>query len=124
MFGFGRRRAFDRTNNNDDQNATGYQEKTVFPTDFGSPEVNNYQNGGYAQDYGTQSTAPQNSAYAQNGVYTQSMGGTATEVAQERPLVFASRKHNDIFVYEYSDRLEWYLKTDKEMYLFDTVKKQ
>ena len=126
MFGFGRRRAFDNNNNND-QNSTGYQEKTVFPTDFSAPEYsNNYQSGGFAQDNGyAQTPAPQNGMYTQNpGVYTQSMGGTATEVAQERPRVFASRKHGDMYVYEYSDRIEWYLKTDKEMYLFDTVKKQ
>lgn len=125
MFGLGRRRAFDNNNTND-QNATGYQEKTVFPTDFSAPEYsNNYQSGGYAQDNGyAQNGAPQNSMVQNSGTYTQSMGGTATEVAQERPMVFASRKHNDIFIYEYSDRIEWYLKTDKEMYLFDTVKKQ
>lgn len=124
MFGFGnRRRAFDNNNNND-QNGTGYQEKKVFPTDFSAPEYsNNYQSGGYAQDNGYTRPAPQNSG-AQSGVYTQSMGGTMTEVAQERPMVFASRKHSDMYVYEYSDRVEWYLKTDKEMYLFDTVKKQ
>lgn len=120
MWGRDRRRAFDRTGN-DDQNATGYQEKTVFPTDFGAPEYNNnYQSGPQDNGYNgyAQNAAPQNATYAQ------SMGGAVTEVAQERPMVFASRKHNDMFVYEYSDRIEWYLKADTEMYLFKVEKKQ
>ncbi|MCH5155256.1 MAG: hypothetical protein J1F69_01490 [Clostridiales bacterium] len=126
---FGRRRSFDRNDN--EQNATGYREKTVFSTDFGSPENSNYQNsgaqgpqdnfGGYAQSgYGdfSQNAAPQNYGYTQSATQ-----GTATQV-QDLPMVFASRKHSDIYVYEYPDRVEWYLKTATCMHLFDTQKKQ
>ncbi|MDE6201417.1 MAG: hypothetical protein K2M47_06045 [Clostridiales bacterium] len=135
MFGNGRRRSFDRQNDNE-QNSTGYREKTVFSTEFGSPETNNYQNGyaqnmpqnngfdgGYAQspapNYGgyEQPSAPQSYAYAQ------SAAPVATAPAGELPMVFASNKHPDMYVYEYSDRLEWYLKTSTSMYLFNTVKK-
>lgn len=144
MFGFdgsSRRRSFDRTNNNNnEQNSTGYSEKTVFPTDFGSPENNNYQNG-YAQ-----SAAPQSNmydgGYAQNselnnGGYTQpaqpqnygyaapqSATPVATAPAGGLPMVFASRTHKDVYVYEYSDRLEWYLKTATCMHLFNIDKKK
>lgn len=119
MFGFGRRRSFDRQNDND-QNSTGYREKTVFTTDFGSPD-----NGGYSGGF-AQNSAPQSNGYAnQNNAYAQSAssGGTTTEV-RELPMVFASREHSDIYIYEYSDRLEYYLKTATSMYLFNTVKKQ
>ncbi|MDE6617746.1 MAG: hypothetical protein K2K13_01825 [Clostridiales bacterium] len=143
MFGFdsgSRRRSFDRTNNNSEQNSTGYSEKTVFPTDFGSPENNNYQNG-YAQP-----TAPQNSmydaGYAQNsepnnGGYAQpaqpqnygyaaqqSATPVATAPVSGLPMVFASRTHKDVYVYEYNDRLEWYLKTATCMHLFNIDKKK
>ncbi len=130
----GRRRAFGRQNDSE-QNSTGYSEKTVFPTDFGSPENNNYQNaytptapqnngfdGGYAQNSspigGYAQPAPQNYAYAQ------SASPVATAQVGELPMVFASRTHNDIYIYEYSDRLEYYLKTATSMHLFNTVKKQ
>lgn len=115
MFGSSRRRAFDRQN--EDQNSTGYSEKTVFSTDFGAPQ-NTYQNGMYGQSDYAQS-APQNNAM--NAPYT---GNTLTETAQEKPMVFASREHSDIYIYEYSDRLEYYLKTATSMYRFNTVKKQ
>ena len=136
---FGRRRAFDRQNDNE-QNSTGYSEKTVFSTDFGSPENSNYQNvapsapqndmygsysqndmyGSYAQNVGgyAQPAAPQNYGYAQ------SASQTPIAQAQDLPMVFASRKHSDMYVYEYPDRLEWYLKTATCMYLLDTQKKQ
>lgn len=120
MFGFGnRRRSFDRQNDNE-QNSTGYSEKTVFPTDFGNPD-NNYQNG-YAQP------APTDGGYAQPSqqgyAYAQSASPVATAQTRELPMVFASHNHPDMYVYEYSDRLEWYLKTATSMYLFNTVKKQ
>ena len=150
--GNSRRRTFDRTNNNGEQNSTGYSEKTVFPTDFGSPENNNYQNG-YAQP-----TTPQNnmfdSGYAQNptpqnygyngdalnpvqaGGYTQpaqqqnygyAAPQSATPVATAQvsglPMVFASRTHKDVYVYEYHDRLEWYLRTATCMHLFNIDRK-
>ena len=45
-------------------------------------------------------------------------------VATERPMVFVSKAHSDIYIYEYSDRLEYYVKTSTCMYKFDTVRKQ
>ncbi|MDE5592943.1 MAG: hypothetical protein K2I75_03315 [Clostridiales bacterium] len=136
--GNSRRRTFDRTNNNNsEQNSTGYSEKTVFPTNFGSPENNNYQNG-YAQ-----STVPQNNAFGgdalnpaqangyvqpaqpQNYGYAamQSATPVATAPVGGLPMVFASRTHKDVYVYEYHDRLEWYLKTATCMHLFNIEKK-
>lgn len=133
--GNSRRRSFDRTNNSE-QNSTGYSEKTVFPTDFGSPENNNYQNaytptapqnngydGGYAQNptpqnIGTQPSQPQSYAYAQ------SAAPVATAQVGELPMVFASRTHKDVYVYEYHDRLEWYLKTATCMHLFNIDRKK
>ncbi|MDE5562868.1 MAG: hypothetical protein K2J01_04910 [Clostridiales bacterium] len=148
--GSSRRRSFDRTNNNSEQNSTGYSEKTVFPTDFGSPENNNYQNG-YAQPTAPQSNVfdggyaqnqtPQNygyngdvlnpaqaNGYAQTAQqqsygYAQSATPVATAQASGLPMVFASRTHKDVYVYEYSDRLEWYLKTATCMHLFNIEKK-
>lgn len=143
MFGFdgsSRRRSFDRTNNNGEQNSTGYSEKTVFPTDFGSPENNNYQNGyaqpaapqsnmydgGYAQNSElnnggyAQPAQPQNYGYAA----PQSVTPVATAPVGGLPMVFASRTHKDVYVYEYSDRLEWYLKTATCMHLFNIDKKK
>ena len=144
MFGNGRRRSFDRTNNNE-QNSTGYSEKTVFSTDFGAPENSNFQNG-YAQQ-----PAPQNNAYdggyaqnpfADNGGYVQpapapapaatqgygyapsTAAPTTTAQASDLPMVFASRKHSDIYVYEYADRVEWYLKTATCMHLFNIERKK
>lgn len=139
MFGFNgnsRRRSFDRQNDNE-QNSTGYREKTVFPTDFGAPENNNFQNGGYNQnvpqnngfdggyaqapapDGGyTQPAAPQSYGYAQ------SAAPVATAQVSELPMVFASRTHSDVYVYEYPDRLEWYLKTATCMHLFNIDRKK
>lgn len=138
MFGFNgnRRRSFDRQNDNE-QNSTGYREKTVFSTDFGVSENNNYQNGGYNQsapqnngfDGGhAQNAAPNDGGYAntaqQSYGYAQSAAPVATAQASDLPMVFASRTHRDIYVYEYPDRVEWYLKTATCMHLFNIDKKQ
>ena len=135
MFDGGRRRSFDRQNNND-QNSTGYSEKTVFPTDFGGQENNNFQNG-YAQpttpqnngyDGYAQNQTPAGGMYAQqaqhNYAYAQSSAPVTTAQMRELPMVFASRTHSDVYIYEYSDRLEYYLRTATSMYLFNTVRKQ
>ena len=133
---FGRRRDFDRQQLGA-PNSTGYQEKTVFSTapvdnmQNGYAQSNDYaQSGGYAQQAPDYSNGyAQNNGYASGNGYAQ--GGTATEVRdmqsdvtrRELPMVFASREHSDIYIYEYSDRLEYYLKTATSMYRFNTVKK-
>lgn len=112
MFGSSRRRSL---GGQSEQNSTGYTEKTVFPTDFGSPENSNYQNA-TPQELGMQNglfgdTAPQPGAYSPN---TQK---------PELPMVFASRLNSDVYVYEYPDRLEWYVRTSTCMMFWKTEKK-
>ncbi|MDE6028757.1 MAG: hypothetical protein K2F90_00360 [Clostridiales bacterium] len=155
MFDFdggSRRRTFDRTNNNNvgEQNSTGYSEKTVFPTDFGSAQPNNYQTD-YAQptqpqtglyDVGYGPAQPQNGGYnadplsvAQTGyaqpaqpqgygTAQQTAAPVATAQVSGLPMVFASRTHKDVYVYEYHDRLEWYLRTATCMHLFNIDRKR
>lgn len=136
MFGNGRRRSFDRQNDNE-QNSTGYREKTVFSTDFGSPENNNFQNGfadspapSAVQDSYSQPVAQNAGGYSQPAAqqgygYAPQTGSSAvTTQVGELPRVFASRKHSDIYVYEYPDRIEWYLKTATCMHLFNIERKQ
>lgn len=45
-------------------------------------------------------------------------------IKDEQPLVFATRQNPDIFVYEYSDRLQFYEKTRKGMVLLETKMKK
>ena len=113
MFGSSRRRAFDGQGS--EQNSTGYSEKTVFQTDFGSPENSNYQNAvpqGGAQSSLFGDTTLQDNAYA------------PVTPKVELPMVFASRENSDMYIYEYPDRLEWYVRTSTCMLLVRTAKKQ
>lgn len=50
--------------------------------------------------------------------------GGAAGTPDERPLVFASNKHEGVYIYEYSDRLEFYVKTNTGMVLHSKVYKQ
>ncbi|MCH5154048.1 MAG: hypothetical protein J1F71_02435 [Clostridiales bacterium] len=114
MFGSSRRRAFDGQGS--ELNSTGYSEKTVFTTDFGSPENSNYQNaapqGGSAQSSLFGEPVAQDNAYA------------PSTPKVELPMVFASRENSDMYIYEYPDRLEWYVRTSTCMLLVRTAKKQ
>jgi len=82
-------------------NLTNYVEKTVIPTDAQSDT-----------QLSSATTAVMDGG-VQSGVQT----------ATERPMVFVSKEHSDIYIYEYSDRLEYYVKTATCMYKFDTVAK-
>ncbi len=98
-------------------NSTNYQEKTVFTTDGGAP----------APDYAPQS--PYGSPY-QSAPYAGD-AGTVTEMrpiqsatkTEPLPMVFASREHEDVYIYEYPDRFEYYIRMATRMYLFNTVKR-
>lgn len=130
-------------------NATGYREKTIFDTDgFGAlqqdapqpeqqPTASQYPYAAAQDGYGmgAQQSYGQNGVYggygatqnAQSGAYTataQDYSGDASYMPRELPRVFASREHEDIYIYEYSDRLEYYLKTKTRMHLFNTVKRK
>ena len=80
-------------------NLTKYDEKFILPTDGGlrqrCPTVTAVRE--LAQDAPLQQT--------------------------ERPMVFLSRAHSDIYIYEYSDRLEYYVKTATCMFKCNTVTK-
>ena len=118
-----RRRAFDGQGR--EQNSTGYSEKTTLPVDFGSPENSNYQN-----------NVPPTSGTPSGGMFDvfsqpvtqqiptqQSYDFAQSAPKAELPMVFASHRHKDIYVYEYKDRLEWYLKTPTGMLLIQTQQK-
>lgn len=104
---FRRRNGFDRTDDpvpsptDDRLNLTNYVERTVIPTDAG---------------YGY--TAPATEPLAATTTAVSDFAETA-----EQPMVFASREHSGIYIYEYSDRLEYYVRTATCMHKFDTVKK-
>lgn len=101
---FNRRRSLDsQVGVQDNRNLTNYDEKTIFSTDAGGA-YGNY-------DGVVTATAPRD-------VYT------ATTQKETLPMVFASRNHSDIYIYEYPDRLEYYVKASTQMFKFDTVKKQ
>ena len=112
MFGSSRRRSL---GGQDEQNSTGYSEKTVFPTDFGSPENSNFQNAG-------QQTGASNGLFGD--VAPQGGGYAPTIPKTELPMVFATLENSDMYIYEYSDRLEWYVRTSTCMLLVRTAKKQ
>ena len=118
---FDRKRPFDRQGDSE-QNSTGYSERTVFSTDFGSPENSNFQNG-------MTGSAPQGGSYDGDrggGDFSsarQSYDYGQSTTSPELPMVFASHRHEDIYVYEYKDRLEWYLRTPTGMLLIQTQPK-
>ena len=80
-------------------NLTNYVEKTVIPTDAQSETA-----------VGAATTAVMDNV-------------SSVRTETERPMVFVSKEHSGIYIYEYSDRLEYYVKTATCMYKFDTVAK-
>lgn len=91
-------------------NLTKYDEKFILPTDGGLPLQ--------------QQTEPR----VDGATVTAVRDLQQTEPQQlaqqtERPMVFLSRAHSDIYIYEYSDRLEYYVKTATCMFKFNTVAK-
>lgn len=98
MFPF-RRRPFNTEKPVDaEENLTGFDERYVIPTGvpvdgFSQPQQPQPQSGG-------QTYAPQSAP-----AYDRSMA------EPERPMVFALREHPDMYVYEYSDRFEYYRRT-------------
>lgn len=51
-------------------------------------------------------------------------GFDPASVVGERPRVFASRDNKDVFIYEYSDRLEYFVKLENSMFRFNVTNKQ
>lgn len=97
------------------QNANnGYAQQSFFQNNaggqsFGSPQQPQYsQNNGYAQN------AAPNGGYAQNSAYG----------SGERPMVFSIERDPNGYIYEYSDRLEYYRYTGAGMVLINSVKKR
>lgn len=119
-----RRRPFNTESPVTGENLTGYDERYDLPVNGSGAGV------GHAQD------APaQNGISVQPGLFDQSFGqaqpvATATAVAaesapiKERPMVFALRAFSDMFVYEYSDRFEYYRRTPDGMVRCNTEYKQ
>lgn len=105
--------------------ATDYQEKTVFSTEPSAPAPQTQQM--YSAPQPQQMYSAPQPQQSFGGYTTTPNGGAVTEMRplyqepQEKPRVFASRKSPDIFIYEYSDRLEYYLRTATSMYKFHTV---
>lgn len=119
-----RRRPFNTESPVTGENLTGYDERYDLPVNGSGAGV------GLAQD------APaQNGVSVQPGLFDRSFGqaqpvATATAVAaesapiKERPMVFALRAFSDMFVYEYSDRFEYYRRTPDGMVRCNTEYKQ
>ena len=112
-----RRRRFDPTPD-DDYNPTNYDEKYVIPTGGGAE----------MQQAGMFGPAPTSTAPVYKN--EQPFGGIGAAVAPaavqseaertavaEQPMVFALRSDAQLYVYEYSDRLEYYRNTPGGMLL-------
>lgn len=112
---FNRRRSeFDRAAVGRDEqlNLTNYDERTVIPTESVPPVM-------------PVSMQPIDTSMPATSTVSVPVG-TAQPVPPpptERPMVFVSREHPGIYIYEYSDRLEYYMRTNTCMHKFDTVKK-
>lgn len=107
---FGRRRNnFGQQSNpvptDDYLNLTKYDEKFILPTDVGA-----------------QAAAQSPLAETTTVTAVRDLQSTDAQTA-ERPMVFLSKEHSDIYIYEYSDRLEYYVKTATCMFKFNTVNK-
>lgn len=121
-----RRRRFDPTPD-DDYNPTNYDEKYVIPTGVGAELQQQQSMFGSAPDY----TAPvykneqplgfgAAAAPAAAGVGSDAVKATAAE----QPMVFALRSDAQLYVYEYSDRLEYYRNTPGGMLLCNIENKR
>lgn len=85
---------------NDFNGMTGYEEKTVFPMESG-----------VAPSPASSTTAVEN------------YGFDPASITGERPRVFTSRENAGVYIYEYSDRLEYFVKLENSMFRFNIVKK-
>lgn len=103
---FNRRRGFGE-NENDFNGMTGYEEKTEFPVNAGAQTP----------------AAPFSAAALPVTAVAEEYGFTPASVTGERPRVFAMRGNDKIFVYEYSDRLEYFIKLDNTMFRYSIVNK-
>lgn len=90
---------------------TKYDEKFIFSTDSGLSMGKATDNVG-ATGFGA--AIPQAETTTTTVMAMRDIPPTQTVVA-EKPMVFKLRANNDVYVYEYSDRLEYYLKTDSCM---------
>lgn len=94
-------------------NLTKYDEKYILPTDGGA-----YGDGGM---YGVSETAASPQARTAD---TASSAAIPVATSTDRPMVFALRNYKDMYVYEYPDRLEYYVKTASGMFLYNTEPKK
>lgn len=121
---FGRRRNFERQMQDRVENPdlTNYEEKKVFAADGGMSPIPDYGTFGTSDFSGINTSADhsQPSAPAMTEMHPIPTASVQTEM---RPMVFAMKGHSDIYVYEYPDRLEYYVKASTKMHLFDTVYK-
>ncbi|MCM1368399.1 MAG: hypothetical protein NC184_06305 [Roseburia sp.] len=104
------RKRHDRFSGDDELNLTKYSEKYILPTDGGQP----------ASDFYT--PMPQSEPAPQSAVSASASAipvATAQSDSGERPMVFAVKSHRNMYVYEYSDRLEYYLRTENGMFLYN-----
>lgn len=110
FFGLGRRRGPNgvEPTPTSEPNLTNYDEKTVFRT-----ESEELKAGAAAMPAAGTTTAT--ATDSESSVYGQ---------ADERPMVFATRQNPDMYIYEYSDRLETYIKTSSAMLLYKTEYKR
>lgn len=76
-----------------EENLTKFEEKYILPTDAISPSAPPSSGYGFLQNVETPRPSEENYSSAP---------------AAERPMVFALRAFKDVYVYEYSDRLEYY----------------
>ncbi len=111
------------------QQPSGYAQPsygTQQPAGYSQPSFGTQQPSGYAQpSYGTQPPVgysqpsfgtQQPSGYSQPSYGSQPPVGYASDMqptrnADEIPMVFALRSDSNVYVYEYSDRLEYYRNT-------------
>lgn len=119
----------------EDLNLTKYEEKYILPTDGGASVTGTERGGvspsGLQSPVQTPAPAPdpsarsfvfgerqrsfgdvQADASAPSAPYTAPAAPTATG---ERPMVFVLRDDRDMYVYEYSDRLEYFRRTELGM---------
>ena len=110
---FGRRRGNFEEQSPVPGGMTKYDEKYIFSTDggFGSSANvgNNAFDGGNTNNFGA--AVPQTETTA-TVMSMRDIPPTPAQTATEKPMVFKLRANNDVYVYEFSDRLEYYLKTD------------
>ena len=108
---FGRRRGNFEEQSPVPGGMTKYDEKFVFSTDGGYSNPVSSASGAFNGGNAAFGAPPQ----AETTATVMSMRDIAPapqQTAVEKPMVFKMRANNDVYVYEFSDRLEYYLKTD------------